>query len=480
MDSSNTNKKDTQVSESNDNRRNFLKKATIGGIGIGLLASNGSAAAPLASISANQKTTSGKLPGEKIRITDLRCAIIGNSPIVRITTNVGISGYGQAEHAKNYLKPYVLFYKDYLMGEDPTDVERVMMKIRRLGGFKPWGSAVSAIEMALWDLAGKVAGVPVYKLLGGKVRDRVRIYNGGVRFPMNGQNPADYADAVTKMKASKEGFTIIKMGIGFHSKMPSLIPDFFYGEPDVSSSPAKDQGKGANAELISKSAPHPNRGPITEKGMKHFIDCVAAMKDVLGDEIGLALDCGPGHMLSDAIRLAKALEPFNLLWLEDCLTGDYTPYVMADLYKELTRSTTTPIHTGEQIYLRQNFRELIEQNSVRVVGPDIADVGGLAEIKWIAEYADLHGIQMAPHGIFDGLFGMAAQVQVGATMPDNFIAFEYSIGNPAWWNDIVEGLPDPIVKDGLIEVWDRPGLGVDFKVDAAKTHLKDEDKNFFD
>jgi L-alanine-DL-glutamate epimerase-like enolase superfamily enzyme len=185
-------------------------------------------------------------------------------------------------------------------------------------------------------------------------------------------------------------------------------------------------------------------------------------------------------MLSDAIRLAKALEPFNLLWLEDCLTGDYTPYVMADLYKELTRSTTTPIHTGEQIYLRQNFRELIEQNSVRVVGPDIADVGGLAEIKWIAEYADLHGIQMAPHGIFDGLFGMAAQVQVGATMPDNFIAFEYSIGNPAWWNDIVEGLPDPIVKDGLIEVWDRPGLGVDFKVDAAKTHLKDEDKNFFD
>jgi len=110
----------------------------------------------------------------------------------------------------------------------------------------------------------------------------------------------------------------------------------------------------------------------------------------------------------------------------------------------------------------------------------VADVGGLAELKWIAEFADLHGIQMAPHGIFDGLIGNAAQVQVGATMPQNFIAFEYSIGNPLWWYDIIDGLPDPIVKDGHIEVWDRPGLGVEFNVKAAKKYLADEDKNFFD
>ncbi|MGA3228138.1 MAG: twin-arginine translocation signal domain-containing protein [Acidobacteriaceae bacterium] len=126
-----------------------------------------------------------KRPGQvPIKITDLRCAIIGKNPTVRIVTDQGISGYGQAESYKPYLKPMVLFYKDYLLGEDPTDVQRVMLKIRRLGAFKPWGAAVSAIEIALWDLAGQVAGVPVYKLLGGKIRDRVRIYNGAVRFPM--------------------------------------------------------------------------------------------------------------------------------------------------------------------------------------------------------------------------------------------------------------------------------------------------------
>jgi len=404
-----------------------------------------------------------------LKITDLKCAIIGGSPVVRITTNEGISGYGQAESRKQYLKPFVLFYKEFLIGEDPTDVERCMMKIRRMGSFKPWGAAVSAIEMALWDIAGKASGLPVYKLLGGKVRDRVRIYNGGIARtnPISalhtGIEPAYYADTVSRMKDAKEKLTIIKMAIGFHSSMGANAPNFFYGDP-----------------VGPKNPPHANRGPLTEQGLKRIINCVEAMKKVLGDEIGLALDCGPGHLLSDAIRLCKALEPYNLLWMEDLLTGDYRPYVMADDYLELTRSTTVPIHTGEQIYLRQNFRELIEKNAVRVVGPDVADVGGMAEIKWIAEYADLHGIQMAPHGIFDGLIGNAAQVHVAATMPQNFIAFEYSIGNPEWWYDIIDGLLDPIVKNGHIDVWDRPGLGVDFIVMEAKKYLSEEDKNFFD
>src|SRR5215471_10287008 len=132
----------------------------------------------------------------KIKITDLKCAIIGRNPVVRVVTDQGISGYGQAESAKPYLKPMVLFYKDYIVGEDPTDVERVLLKVRRLGAFKPWGAAVSAIEIALWDIAGQVAGVPVYKLLGGKIRDRVRIYNGAVRFPMTDHMPQDYAETM--------------------------------------------------------------------------------------------------------------------------------------------------------------------------------------------------------------------------------------------------------------------------------------------
>jgi len=338
-----------------------------------------------------------------------------------------------------------------------------MLKIRQRGGFKPWGTAVSVIEMALWDLAGKAAGLPVHKLLGGKIRDRVRVYNGAVRTPMNGYRPEDYADDMKRMMARPEGFTIVKQPIGFHSAMKRDVPDFYYGEPQASP---------FHGAL--------DRGPITEKGLRHFVDCVAAMKEVAGDKIGLALDCGPGWMLADAIRLARMLEPYNLLWIEDLLSGDYTPWVNAGVYRELTRSSTTPIHTGEQIYLRQNFKDLIEQQAVHVVGPDPADVGGIAELKWIAEYADLHGIVMAPHGTANGLLGLGALVQVSATLPNNFIAFEYTIGDPDWWYDIVDGLPDPIVRDGMIDVSDRPGMGVDIVPERARQYLAEEDAAFFD
>lgn len=398
-----------------------------------------------------------------MKIVDLRCAVIGKSPVVRIVTDQGISGFAQAETWKPYLKPHILAFREALIGEDPRLVEKVMLKIRQRGGFKPWGSAVSVIEMALWDVAGKAADLPVHRLLGGKIRDRVRVYNGALRFPFSGQRPEDYADDIKKMMALPEGFTIFKQPVGFHSPMKRDVPDFYYGK-------------------ATESAFHGalDRGPITEKGLRHVVDCVAAMKEVTGDTVGLALDCGPGWMLADAIRLTRQLESYNLLWLEDLLTGDYTPWVNAGVYRELTRMSSTPIHTGEQIYLRHNFKELIETHAVHVVGPDPADVGGIAELKWVAEYADLHGIMMAPHGTANGLLGLGALIQVCATLPDNFIAFEYTTGDPDWWYDIVEGLPNPIIVDGMIEVSDRPGLGVDFIIERARERLVDEDMGFFD
>ncbi|MFN2233031.1 MAG: mandelate racemase/muconate lactonizing enzyme family protein [Anaerolineales bacterium] len=415
-----------------------------------------------------------------MKIVDMKCAVIGHNPVVRIITDEGISGYGQAEDTKFYLKPHIMFYQPYLIGADPTNVESVMLRIRRMGSFKPWGSAVSAIEMALWDIAGKAAGLPVYKLLGGKVRDKVRVYNGGIRFPMSGSEPQDYAENVAKMKASPEGFSIIKQGIGFHSAMPRQVPDFYFGDEKPKQIQAWSSKEYLSDSEFQKSAPHANRGLMTERGLKHMIACVEAMKDVLGDDVGLALDCGPGWMPTDVIRFAKAVEHLNLMWLEDTVNGDYNPYVLADVYRDITMSTTTPIHTGEQIYLRHNFKELIEKQAVNVIGPDPADIGGIAELKWVAEYADLHGILMAPHGIFDGLIGLAAHVQVAAALPHNYIGFEYPVARFDWWYDIVTGLPDPIVKDSMIEVWDRPGLGVDFNVELAKNYLSEEDKDFFD
>jgi len=402
----------------------------------------------------------------KIKITDLKCAIIGRNPTVRIVTDQGISGYGQAESAKPYLKPMVLFYKKDLLGEDPTDVARIMLKIRRMGAFKPWGAAVSAIEIALWDIAGQVAGLPVYKMLGGKIRDRVRVYGNSINNDPVGtrraSTPQEYAEITAKVKEAKEGYTLIKEPIAFHHPvMMTAVPDAWYDEPRT-------------------GFPHPDYGLLTERGMDHILACVEAMKKVLGSEVGLALDCGPGWTPKDAIRFARALEPYDMAWLEDLITGDYYPYPNAQVFKLVTESTSTRIHTGEEIYLRENFKDLIETQAVNVLGPDPEDVGGMAELKWIAEYAHLHGIQVAPHGIFDGLFGLAAEVHMGATLPQNYIAFEYPLGQPEWWYDIVEGLPDPIVKKGFIEVWDKPGLGVKFNVKAAKAHLRDEDRDFFD
>jgi L-alanine-DL-glutamate epimerase-like enolase superfamily enzyme len=397
-----------------------------------------------------------------MKITDLKVAIIGNAPVVRITTDEGIDGVGAGETAKPYLKPMIEFYRDMVVGKDPTDVERVMLGIRRMGSFKPWGTAVSAIEMALWDIAGKAAGLPTYKLLGGKIRDKVQVYNGNVRYEMegDGREPEDFAKNMQKMKDHPYNFSIIKQAVSFHGGMQNR-EGFYYGTPVT-------QGR------------YPNRGTITPKGFKYLISVVEAMLDVLGDDVGLALDCGPGMTVPDALKFAKELEGSNIMWLEDMVTGDYSPFVLADLYTQITPYTSTPIHTGEQIYLRQNFVELIERNAVNVLGPDVADVGGIAEMKFIAEYADLHGILFAPHGTFDGLIGLAAQTHLAAVLPENYIAFELPQAKPEWWLDIMDGGDQFAVTDSHIDVPSTQGLGLTFIPEETKKYLREEDADFFD
>ncbi|ARM15259.1 MULTISPECIES: mandelate racemase/muconate lactonizing enzyme family protein [Rhizobium] len=399
-----------------------------------------------------------------MKITDLRCAVIGKHPIIRIVTDEGLYGLGEVEFTKAYLKPWVLHFREALVGEDPTDVERVMLKIRQRGSFKPYGAAVSAIEHALWDIAGKAAGVPAYKLLGGKVRDKVRVYNGSIRQIRTGERPEDYAADVKWMMEQPQNFFMIKQGISFHSNMKDAVEGFHYG--------VTQKKAGYHGAM--------DQGVISERGFNHMLDCVAAMKEVLGDKVGLALDCGPGWMLPDAIRFARAVEKYNLMWLEDMLTGDYVPWVNPQAYRELTTSTSTPIHTGEQIYLRHNFKELIETQAVRVIGPDPADVGGIAELKWIAEHAYMHSILMAPHGVANGVLGLGALINVCATLPANYIAFEYPTASDPWWEDLIIGLPPQIVKDSMVDLLEAPGLGLDIDAEGARKYLREEDAGFFD
>ncbi len=147
-----------------------------------------------------------------MKIVDLKCAVIGKNPIVRVVTDEGISGYGEVEQYKPYLKPFIMHFREGLIGQDPTDVERCMMRIRQRGSFKPWGAAVSVIEHALWDIAGKAAGVPVYKLLGGKVRDQVRVYNGAIRVPFKSHTPEDYAEDAQAHEGASGGLQLREAG----------------------------------------------------------------------------------------------------------------------------------------------------------------------------------------------------------------------------------------------------------------------------
>jgi L-alanine-DL-glutamate epimerase-like enolase superfamily enzyme len=399
-----------------------------------------------------------------LKITDVKCAIIASSPVIRITTDEGITGWSQIETPKPYLQPIVLQLKSWLVGQDPVNVERVVKRIRVRGGFKPFGAAVSAIEIALWDIAGKAANLPIYRLMGGKVRDQVRTYRtlyhheAGVK-----HTPDDYRRWAEYGMALEGGFSMFKLPTSFHSSMVRDFPDFHYG-----------------AVQHDAPFPYPHKGLLSEDGFNHMVACVRAAKETLGTRHGLAVDAGPGFLVHDALRFAKAVEDLHLLWIEDMITGDYVPHVSAHAYREVTPHTTTPIHTGEQIYLRQNFKELIETRAVDVIGPDPCDVGGIAELKWIAEYADLHGIAMAPHGTANGIFGLGSLIQVCATLPDNLIAFEYPARFEPFWYDITEGFEGMPVRNGLIDVPDRPGLGVNLIPSKAKKYLTEGDADFFD
>lgn len=173
---------------------------------------------------------------------------------------------------------------------------------------------------------------------------------------MTGQTPQDYAENMAKMKEAKEGFTLIKQAVGFHNPaMMRAMPNGWY-------------------DKACTGASHMDRGLLTERGLEQIIACVEAMKKILSDEIGLAIDCGPGWAVKDAITFARALESLHITWLEDLVTGDYMPYPNAELFREVTQGTSIAIHTGEEIYLRENFKDLIEKQAVIIVGPDPEDV----------------------------------------------------------------------------------------------------------
>ncbi len=379
-----------------------------------------------------------------MKITRLSTAVIaGNFPwvLVRIETDAGVTGLGEAYWGAGVAE-LVHKAKPLVEGQDPRNINKIVeMMIRCLSGEGSQAgatvTAISGIEIALWDLVGRSLGAPIATLFGGVFRDRIRIYadcHAG-----DTPDPADYATKAKEVVA--EGFTAIKFDLD--TPNPYTI--------DVSDDP------------------HPRRRwyepfnrTIGSAERNWMVDVTRAVREAVGPEVMVAMDAHWKFSVNDAILLAQALEPFDLMWLEDPV-----PPENIEAQRHVTHSTRTPIATGENLYRKHGYRELIEKQACRIVTPDIPKMGGLAEAKRVADMADLYYMPVAPHNVASPV-GTVAGGQVCATM-NNFLVMEYHAHDVDWWSDLVTEGP-PIV-DGFIQLADRPGHGLTLDEDVARAHL---------
>lgn len=385
----------------------------------------------------------------KLRITDLRIAKVGNWPLIRLDTNQDICGWGEVRDGAS--PTYALFLKSRLLGENPCNVEKLFRKIRQFGHHGRQGGGVSGIEMALLDLAGKAYGVPAYQFLGGKYRDRIRIY-------CDTDAVADPLLMGQRLKARMEqGFTFLKMDVGI-----SLC----HGIPDTVAAPS--------GMLNTFDLMHPFTGiRLTDKGIGVLRDYVATVREIVGYEIPLALD-HLGHLgLESCIRLAQALDPFGLAWLEDML-----PWQFPDQLARLARSCQTPLCTGEDIYGKEGFQKLFEAGAIGICHPDLATAGGLMETKKIGDLAQEYGISVALHMAGSPVCALANVHCAAAT--ENFLVLENHSVDVPWWDDLVTGLPKPIIQNGYIAVPEAPGLGVDLHLETVREHLDPHSPGLFE
>ena len=421
------------------NRRSVLKSSAVAALG-GALWRNEAAEGAVQNVNTRSRPSD-------LKITDLRIAHVAkapmNCPIIRIDTNQDIYGLGEVRDGAS--PTYALMLKSRLLGENPCDVDRLFRKIKQFGGHARQGGGVSGVEMALWDLAGKAYNIPVYQMLGGKFRDRIRIYADTTE----SKDPQVYAQ---RMKERKEvmGLTWLKMDLGI--EMVADTPGTVTRPSDLS----------PNEMAMT---PHPLLAmEVTDKGIALLEQYVAAVRDAVGMEIPLAMD-HLGHLgVKSIIRLGKAYEKYNLAWMEDVIPWQYT-----DLLKQISAESPTPILTGEDIYLKESFQVLCENHAVSKIHPDLATAGGIIETHKIGDMAWEYGVPMAMHFAGTPVSCMANVHCAAATQ--NFLALENHSLDVPWWSDLVEGVEKPIVNHGWMAVPDKPGLGITLNEEAVKEHL---------
>lgn len=341
---------------------------------------------------------------------------------LRIATDEGITGWGEPviEGRAETVRAAVHEVADHLVGRDPLRIEDHWQVLTK-GGFYRGGpilsSAVAGIDQALWDIAGKTYGVPVHRLLGGPVRDRVRMYAW-----IGGDRPSDVAELAEEQV--KAGFTAVKMN--------------------------------ASAELA----------PIdTPARTAEVVERVATVREVLGDERDIALDFHGRVSTAMSRRLLPLLEPLHPLFVEEPVLPEHSGHL-----RSLVESTSIPLATGERLYSRWDFREVMT-SGIAVAQPDLSHAGGISEVRRIAAMAETYDVAMAPHCPL-GPIALAASLQIAFSVP-NFLIQEQSMG--IHYNqrcDLLEYVmdPEPFRFDGGYAVCgSRPGLGVEIDEKAVRS-----------
>ena len=442
-----------------NSRRNFAKNACLGGLGLAAFMH-----APLTDTLeySTQKVSRASSPSD-LKITDMRYAVVmrggGRCPVIRIDTNQGIYGLGEVRDGATWR--YALFLKSRILGMNPCNVEMIFKKIKQFGFHGRQAGGVCAVEMALWDLAGKAYNVPAYQLLGGKYRSKVRLYADTPR----AKSPEEFA-AKMKDRVENKGYTFLKMdfGIGSLKDIPgTLVNGGFW---DVATQwNAAPLSYGLTEHAFTQIQ-------ITDKGLEVLAEYVAAVRDAVGYEIPLASDHYGHFDLNNAIRLGRAVEPYRLAWLEDMIPWKYT-----DQWKEITQAIETPTLTGEDIYLKEEFIKLIDNRAVDIVHPDLASSGGLLETKKIGDYAEERGVAMAMHFAGTPVSFMANVHCAAATQ--NFIALEHHSVDLDYWEDLVIS-DTPLIEKGFANVLEKPGLGIELNEEVVRQHLDPKDPGYFE
>jgi L-alanine-DL-glutamate epimerase-like enolase superfamily enzyme len=432
-------------------RREFLKKAGLGGISLATLIGAVPYEDQVAHVTSRVNRHSN--PSD-LKITDMRIAEIHRvafrTPIVRIYTNQGIVGHGDVRDGA--AREYALILKHRLLGENPCNVERLFRRVRQFGHHGRQGGGVSAVEMALWDLAGKAYGVPVYQMLGGRYRDRVRLYAD----TDTSRDPQVFAQ---RLKArADQGYTALKMdvGIGLLRDLPGMLIN----------SPYTDQNPWRHEYRPYSQTEHPFTGvQITDRGIDRMMEYIAAARSAIGYAIPLGVDHW-GHIgVNEAIRINRAAEPYRLAYSEDSI-----PWFYFDDWRRITEASTTPTVTGEDIFgLEGGFKELIDKRAVDIVHPDPNTSGGILETKRIGDYATYQGIGFMHHHAAGPVSFLGCVHSAAAT--ENFLWLEHHAVDSERWEDLVTGIEKPIVQNGYVKVPETPGLGVELNDEVVREFL---------